>query len=191
LARPGLRRRPAPAPVRTTQLGKVASARRINPTRRRQAPVNISGSGASSTTAAADQTAATQGQPSLGTSAGSQTGTGSQSSLSSSTMDRTLSQSVTNSLMTAGIPSQTLQNIHIRAMNGRVILTGPVSSQDEKQRIETQVKQIPGVQAVSNLLRVQSGTGTSSQSTTSTLPGADSSGTGTSAGQSSGSTPPR
>jgi osmotically-inducible protein OsmY len=73
--------------------------------------------------------------------------------------DRSISQSVTNALMTAGISSQTLGNIHVRANNGRVILTGQVNSQSEKQRIEAQVKQTPGVQTVINQLRVGNETG--------------------------------
>jgi len=77
-----------------------------------------------------------------------------------------ISQSVTNALMTAGVSSQTLTNIHVRAMNGRVILTGQVNSQTEKQRIETQVKQTPGVQTVINQLRIAGMTSPGAQNNT-------------------------
>jgi len=52
--------------------------------------------------------------------------------------------------------AQTLNNVHVRAMNGRVILTGQVESQTEKQKIESQVRQTPGVRMVINQLRVGS-----------------------------------
>jgi len=71
--------------------------------------------------------------------------------------DNALTQSVTNSLATAGISPQTLNNVHVRTFNGRVILTGQVDNQNDRQQIETQVRQIPGVRMVINQLRVAGG----------------------------------
>jgi len=127
--------------------------------------------------------------------------------------DQAVTQSITNSLMTAGgVSAQTLTNIHVRTMNGRVILTGQVNTQTEKQNIETQVRQTPGVRMVINQLRVGAtgvggpgasgastgaGTGASDTSTGSTTPGSPSTGgTGTGTPGSTGTggstgTPPR
>jgi hypothetical protein len=82
-----------------------------------------------------------QGSTSIGTAAGSS--------------DSALTQSVTNSLSASGISADTLSNIHVRSMNGRVILSGKVASQFQKDQIEKQVKKVPGVQSVNDLLRVQ------------------------------------
>jgi len=86
--------------------------------------------------------------------------------------------------MTAGISSQTLGNIHVRANSGRVILTGQVNSQSEKQRIEQQVKQTPGVQTVINQLRVRNEQGGGASS------GAGTQSTSPDTGTQSGTTPP-
>jgi hypothetical protein len=91
--------------------------------------------------------------------------------------DHLLTQSVTNSLVTAGLPAQTLNNVHVRSMNGRVTLTGQVNNPTEKQQIETQVRQIPGVRMVDN--RLQVGAGTDATGTGGPGAGAGASGTGT------------
>jgi len=109
--------------------------------------------------------------------------------------DRAISQSVTNSLMTAGVSSQTLTNIHVRAMNGTVILTGQVGTQTEKQRVETQAQQTPGVRSVINQLRIAGSTpssagdtGIGGTGTSATGQGTGSGNSGTAPNSSSGST---
>jgi osmotically-inducible protein OsmY len=130
-----------------------------------------------------------QNAPAAGTAGQTTTGTGSaasdrsalqgQDSLSNPTLDRAnqfaapmnaadqaITQSVTNALMAAGIPARELSNIHVRANNGKVILSGQVPDMSARDRIEKQVKQTPGVQTVINQLRVRAGAGQSSLGTT-------------------------
>jgi hypothetical protein len=57
--------------------------------------------------------------------------------------------------MSAGISAQDLMNVHVRSINGRIVLTGRVASDATKQKIEQQIKQIPGVKNVTDLLRVE------------------------------------
>ncbi len=71
--------------------------------------------------------------------------------------DMMITQSVTNSLASAGIATQ---NIRVHTVNGRVILSGQVNSQAEKDRVENQIKEIPGVKSVIDQLRVQGGAST-------------------------------
>jgi len=105
--------------------------------------------------------------------------------------DQMMSQSITNALMTAGISSQSMANIHVRALNGAVILTGQVNSQNEKQRVETQIKQTPGVRTVINQLRVAGASSPTPLDTGTGGVGNSSTGQGTRAGTSgtSSSTP--
>jgi osmotically-inducible protein OsmY len=100
----------------------------------------------------ADQTAiGTPGQPATetGTQRSTQPGVGASS-------DQAITRSVKASLQTGvgSISSDMLKKIDVSASNGRVTLKGSVNSDTEKQQIEKQVKQIPGVQSVDNQLKV-------------------------------------
>jgi osmotically-inducible protein OsmY len=68
--------------------------------------------------------------------------------------DRAMSQSVANVLLTAGLPLQSLTNIQVRTMSGRVTLVGRVQNEEERKQIGEQAKKVPGVLSVNNLLRV-------------------------------------
>ena len=117
--------------------------------------------GANDTTSTPGQTAQTGATPSSldqsaqGTSAANQSGTATGTVVSPAATDQALSQGVTNSLMNAGISAQDLMNVHVRSINGRIVLTGRVADDATKQKIEQQIKQIPGVKNVTDLLRVE------------------------------------
>jgi hypothetical protein len=68
--------------------------------------------------------------------------------------ERAISQSVTDALVAAGIPGRALNDIHVRTLDGDVILRGQVLTQAEKEFIEETAKRLPGVRSVHNHLRV-------------------------------------
>jgi hypothetical protein len=106
-----------------------------------------------------------------------------------SAADRAVSQSVTNALTTAGVPAHTIQNIHVRSLNGRVTLTGHVSTQAEKDQIENQVKETPGVRTVIDQLRVGAGQGAESSGTSGLENSPSSSSSSTSGNTGTGTSP--
>jgi len=110
-----------------------------------------------------------------------------------SAADQAISQSVNNALRTAGVT--TPANFNVRTMNGLVFLTGQANSQAEKEQIETQVRQTPGVRTVVNQLTVgpnssPSGTGTSTPGGSTGAPeGSTGTGTGGGTGSDTGPSP--
>lgn len=69
-------------------------------------------------------------------------------------MEQVITQSVTNAFVTAGIPSETLANVNVRTTNGRVILSGQVKTLQEKEQLEMEARNIPGVKTVISQLRI-------------------------------------
>ncbi|MEO6417851.1 MAG: BON domain-containing protein [Polyangiaceae bacterium] len=68
--------------------------------------------------------------------------------------DQKITQSVHKTLMadkTLSAPA----GVKITTSSGKVTLKGTVVSDDEKDRIESEVKKVPGVQSVDNELKVQ------------------------------------
>jgi osmotically-inducible protein OsmY len=88
-----------------------------------------------------------------------QQGTQSAQNQAGGSSDQALTSSVKASLQTGvgSISSDTLKNIQVTTSSGRVTLKGTVNSDAEKQEIEKQIKQLPGVQSVDNQLTVGQG----------------------------------
>lgn len=68
--------------------------------------------------------------------------------------DRTLTTQVQGLLKNEGTVAVIAPNIQIMAQNGTVTLSGSVKSDQEKQRMESTVRSIPGVVSVNNRLQV-------------------------------------
>jgi hypothetical protein len=69
-------------------------------------------------------------------------------------LEQAITQSVTNAYVKAGIRSATLANVNVRTTTGRVILSGQVKTRGEKERLEAEARNIPGVKAVISQLRI-------------------------------------
>jgi osmotically-inducible protein OsmY len=119
---------------------------------------STTGTGSSTSDQSALQSQANQPSPSLDM--------GNQFAAPVNAADQAITQSVTNALMASEIPPEELSNVHVRASNGKIILSGQVPDTAARDRIEKQVKQTPGVQTVINQLRVRAGAGQSNLETT-------------------------
>jgi|GEM_PF-1768879 len=69
--------------------------------------------------------------------------------------DRALSQKVRAGFQADAVLSPLMQNIHITTANGKVTLRGTVSSEAEKQLLETKAEEIAGAGNVTNELEVK------------------------------------
>ena len=69
--------------------------------------------------------------------------------------DRELLAAVRRSVVKDKSLSTTAHNVKILAVNGVVTLRGPVKSDDEKMKVETLAKQVPGVTSVENHLDIK------------------------------------
>jgi hypothetical protein len=91
---------------------------------------------------------------SMGSSPSSGSSAGSMDAPSTPAQDQKITQSVHRTLM-ADKTLSSPAGVKITTTSGKVTLKGTVSSDDEKDRIENEVKKVPGVQSVDNELKVQ------------------------------------